>query len=112
MIIYGVSQSSGVERKLQVEMGAHGLVLIFIDHKGGKEQGRIMVPVDDVLVAITEPTPGGATVEGIVPPFGPKMQLSVEVGRNEVLLKAGDASDVAVGLDDFQDALESVITRG
>ena len=35
--------------------------------------------------------------------------------RNEVLLKAsrvsGDGSDVAVGLDDFQDAMEGVIKR-
>jgi hypothetical protein len=43
------------------------------------------------------------------------MLLGVEVRRNEVLLKAsrvsGEGSDVAVGLDDFQDAMEGVIKR-
>ena len=40
----------------------------------------------------------------------------MEVRRNEVWLKAGPALgegvDVAVGLDDFQDALEGAISRG
>lgn len=115
MTVYGISQSSGVERRLQVEMGAHGLVLIIIDHVGGKERERILVQVDDILAAITEAPPGGSTIEGILPPNGPKMQLSVEVRRNEVLLKVSAASregsDVAVGLDDFQDAMEKVVNR-
>jgi hypothetical protein len=115
MTIYGMSQSSGVERKLQVEMGAHGLVLIFIDHVGSHERGRILVPVDDLLAAITDAAAGGCTVDGISPPNGPKMRLHVEVRRNEVLLKASgpaqEWTDVAVGLDDLQDALEGVINR-
>jgi hypothetical protein len=43
------------------------------------------------------------------------MLLDVEVRRNEVLLRAraevGEGTDVAVGLDDFQDALEGAIPR-
>lgn len=116
MTIFGVSQSSGVERRLKVEMGGHGLVLIFIDHAGGTERGRILVPTDELLTAITEAPAGGGTVEGLAPPHGPKMQLHVEVRRNEVLLAASGgaaaATDVAVGLDDLQDALEGVINRG
>jgi hypothetical protein len=116
MTIYGISQSSGVERRLKVEMGAHGLVLIFIDHVGDKERDRILVQVDDLLAAITEPPVDGCTVEGISPPNGPKMLLSVEVRRNEVLLKVSGAAreslDIAVGLDDLQDAMEAVIQRG
>jgi hypothetical protein len=114
MTIYGISQTTGVERKLKVEMGAHGLVLIFVDHKGGQERGRILVQVNDVLTAVTEPVAGGSTVEGIAPPNGPKMLLSVEVRRNELLLKAGpdsDGPDIAVGLDDFQDAMEGAMNR-
>jgi hypothetical protein len=116
MTIYGVSQSSGVERRLKIEMGAHGLVLTFIDHVGGKERQRILVPVDDLLAAITEAPGGGCTVEGISPPNGPKMQLQVEVRRNEVLLQVSalaqqESTDVAVGLDDLQDAMEGVIHR-
>ena len=115
MTIYGVSQSSGAERRLKVERGAHGIVLIFIDHGGGKERARILVLMDDLLAAITEPPAGGCTVEGTFPPNGPKLLLSVEVRRNEVLLKvsagSGEGSDIAVGLDDLQDAMEGVINR-
>ena len=114
MLIYGVSQSSGVERRLLVERGGQGVVLALIDHLGGKECERIMVPADDLLATITDPTPGGSTVVGVSPPQGAKMRLDVEVRRNEVLLRArgesGDGSDVAVGMDDFQDALAGVIT--
>ena len=113
MAIYGISQSSGVQRRLKVERGATGIVLTVIDHVGGQEQSRILVPSEDLLATITDPPPGGTTVEGISPPDGAKMQLDVEVRRNEVLLKArsssGEWTDVAVGLDDFQDAFEQVI---
>lgn len=116
MTIYGISQSSGVERRLNVALGGEGVVLSIIDHVGGKERGRILVQADDLLSTITDAPPGGSAVEGISPPHGAKMQLHIEVRRNEVLFRAhggsGEASDVAVGLDDFQDALEGVITRG
>jgi hypothetical protein len=116
MTIYGISQSSGVERRLKVEMGASGVVFIFIDHAGGTERARILVPVDDLLAAITEAPAGGVTIDGIYPPNGPKMQLHVEVRRNEILLNitagAREPTDLAVGLDDLQDALEGVINPG
>ena len=116
MTIYGVSQSSGVERRLQVEMGARGVVLIFVDHAGGKERERILVPTDDLLGAVTDPPAGGTSIAGVRPPHGPNLRLDVEVRRNEVLLRVSDGTsegvDAAVGLDDFQDALEGVITRG
>jgi hypothetical protein len=115
MTIYGVSQSSGVERRLMIERGGQGVVLTITDHVGGKERERIMVQADNLLATIMDPRPGGSTVEGISPPHGANMVLNVEVRRNEVLLRAragsGDGVDVAVGLDDFQDALEGVITR-
>jgi hypothetical protein len=116
MTIYGLSQSSGVERRLNVERGGQGIVLTFTDHVGGKERERILVQPDNLLATIMDPPPGGSTVEGISPPHGAKMLLDVEVRRNEVLLRAhadlGEGADVAVGLDDFQDALEGVITPG
>jgi hypothetical protein len=115
MKIYGVSQSSGVERRLYVERGHDGVVLIINDHDGNKERERILVHADDLLPAITDPAPGGRTVEGVSPAHGRKMLLQVEVRRNEVWLTArpasGGGADVAVGLDDFQDALEGVINR-
>jgi hypothetical protein len=115
MKIFGVSQSSGVERRLYVERGADGIVLIIKDHDGGKERERILVRADDLLPTITDPAPGGSTVEGVSPAHGWKMLLQVEIRRNEVWLKArpetGEGADVAVGLDDFQDALEGAINR-
>ena len=116
MTIYGVSQTSGVERRLTVERGGQGVVLAISDHLGGKELERILVPADALLAALTEPPAGGSTVNGFAPPHGPAMRLDLEVRRNEVLLRAcgeaGAGADVAVGLDDFQDAMEGVITRG
>jgi hypothetical protein len=115
MTIYGVSQSSGVERRLEIEYVGHGIVLLIRDHKGSVERGRILIETDALLTALTDAPPGGSTVEGVAPPMGPKMLLDVEVRRNEVQLRARDGSaaeaDVAVGLDDFQDALEKVIKR-
>ena len=100
---------------MNVERGVDGVVLVITDHVGGKERERILVQVDDLLATITDPPPGGSTVEGVSPAHGSKMQLGVEVRRNEVWLEArsdsGAGSDVAVGLDDFQDALEGTINR-
>src|SRR5437879_4821056 len=116
MKVYGVSQSSGLERRLFVERGGDGVVLSITDHVGNRERARIMVRADDLLAAITDPQPGGATIEGIAPPHGEKMLLDIEVRRNEVLLAArievGAGADVAVGLDDLQDALEQAISKG
>ena len=108
MKIFGVSQSSGRERSLHVERGADGIVLIIKDLDGSKERERILVPVDDLLSTITDPAPGGRTVEGVSPGHGWKMVLQVEIRKNEVWLKT-EGADLAVGLDDFQDALEVAI---
>ena len=114
MKLFGVSQSSGVERKLYVERGADGIVLAVKEEK--KELERVLVPIDDVLATVTDPAPGGIKVEGVSPAHGWKLLLKVEVRRNEVWLEMGrdglTPADVAVGLDDFQDALETAVNRG
>jgi hypothetical protein len=114
MKLFGVSQSSGVERRLYVERGADGIVLLIKDHDKDRELERILVSADDLLPTITSPSPGGSTVEGASPAHGWKMVLTVEVRRNEVWLSArpetsATATDVAVGLDDFQDALSGAL---
>jgi hypothetical protein len=113
MRIYGVSQSSGVERRLYIEQGGEGVVLTISDHVGNVERERIMVQPDSLLATIIDRAPGGFTIEGRSPPNGPKKLLDVEVHRNEVLLRvraeSEDGCDVAVGLDDFQDALEKAL---
>jgi hypothetical protein len=115
MTIYGISQSSGVERRLKIEFVGHGIVLIILDHKAGTERERILIGTDELLAALADAPASGSTVEGISPPQGAKMLLEVAVRHNEVLLRArtgsAEGTDVAVGLDDFQDALEKVITR-
>lgn len=104
MTIYGISQSTGVERRLHIENTDQGITLIIADHVGNKQRARLLVQADDLLAAVTNPP--GSTIEGIAD--GAKTSLDVRINRNEVLLEAG-AGDVAVGLDDFQDALEKVI---
>jgi hypothetical protein len=113
MRIYGISQSSGVERRLHIEKGAEGVVLIISDHNGNVERARITVQPDSLMASFMDRAPGGVTIEGRSPSHGAKKLLDVEVRRNEVLLtvraESAAESDVAVGLDDFQDALENVI---
>jgi hypothetical protein len=120
MKVFGVSQSSGAERLLYVERGGGGIVLAITESVAGRwgpqeqERARVAVREDDLLPAITDPTPGGAVVEGTSPTHGWKMLLKVEVRRNEVWLSARPATglveeDVADGLDDFQDALDEAI---
>jgi hypothetical protein len=114
MMIYGVSQSSGVERRLKVERGGQGIVLTLIDHADSKERERIMIQAEDLMTALTDPLAGGSKVDGISPPHGEKMQLDLEVRRNEVLLQSRGSSagtDVAVGLDDFLDALGAAVGK-
>src|ERR1022692_308177 len=111
MKIFGVSQTSGVERQLKIERGIDGVVLTLTDSVGARERGWISVPGDSLVAALMDPSAGGATIEGIRQPRGDKMTLDIEVRRNEVWLSVhpGDAADIAVGLDDLQDALEGVI---
>jgi hypothetical protein len=112
MTIHGLSQSTGAERLLEVEGAGAGVLLIICDPVGGTEWERIVVPADGLLSAILGRTPGPATIEG-TPPGGAQRLLDVEVRRNEVLLRVRAGSDagwdVAVGLDDFQDALERAV---
>lgn len=115
MTIYGVSQSTGVERRLMVDKVTEGVVLTIIDHRGRKEQGRISLAADDLVAAVTDAAARTTPIKGLPSPNGVKWQLVVEVRRNEVWLTmssdAGDATDIAVGFDDLQDALEGVISH-
>jgi hypothetical protein len=103
-----------VERRLHLEQGDEGIVLTISDHIGNVVRDRIMVQPSCLMATLIDQTGGGATIEGSAPPHGAKKMLDVEVRRNEVLLRVraesdSGSSDVAVGLDDFQDALEKTI---
>lgn len=113
MVIYGLSQSSGVERRLEIDRSGPCISLGIYDHASGMEQDRVFVLPDDLMAAIINRPEGGSTIEDAAQAEGTRKHLDVEVRRNEVLLKTrGDREwDVAVGLDDFQDALEGVASR-
>ena len=70
----------------------------------------------DFVNALMKPALGGSTAEGISHAEGEKTLLDIDVRRNEVQLvirsSSGPQGDVAVGLDDLQDALEGVINPG
>ena len=111
MVIYGVSQTSGVERQLKFDRAGAGVIMTISDHKGGAEQERIVVLAEDIMnVLVGEP--GSHSLEGESPQYGTKKTLDMEIRRNEIWLRSHDAAtegcDIAVGLDDFQDALEKV----
>lgn len=113
MAIDGVSQSSGVERIVDVTRSGEGVQIAFRDRKGNVELERIVLPSDDLLRILTEKPTGLHTIDG-KSSSGKPLMLNIEVKRNEVLLVARAESvegcDAAVGLDDLTDALESVIS--
>jgi hypothetical protein len=98
---------------LYIEKGGEGVVLTISDHVGNVERERIMVQPDSLLASVMDRAPGGVTIEGRNPSEGTKKLLEIEVRGNEVLLRVQAelerVCDVAVGLDDFQDALETVV---
>lgn len=116
MLIYGVSQSTGEERKLKFDRAGAGVLLTIMDLPGDVERERIIVFTEDIMSNLMTPQPGGTAIDGEAPDSGVKKQLDMEIRRNEVWLRAHagaeEGCDVAVGLDDFQDALESVVAAG
>lgn len=113
MVVYGLSQSSGVERRLEIGRSGQGVLLRISDHEGSIERDRLVVPAEGLMAAVVNRPEGGTTVEGEA---GSGRRVKVEVRGNEVQLRTlGDADggcDVAVGLDDFQDALEAAAGEG
>ena len=79
MKIYGISQSSGVERQLKIERGLDGVSLTLTDTVGLHERGWIIVSVENLVAAIMDPPAGGFTLEGARQARGERMTLNVEV---------------------------------
>ncbi len=113
MAIDGVSQSTGVERVLEVARADTGVLFVIRDRVGNVERERIILQADDLLAILEDRGVGRRTLTGRSAKPDEPRQLDVEVGRNEILLWTHESSngegDVAVGLDDFQDALEPLI---
>ena len=115
MRIHGLSQSTGVERMLGVDH-ADGGVLLSIFDSGGAELAGVVIPSAELLSAIVDRQDGGSRIEGMSPVGRGALWLDLEIRGNEVWLRTHAESeqgpDVAVGLDDLQDALEGAVADG
>ncbi len=114
MLIYGLSQTSGIERTLDVQRTEAGVRLQARDAKGGGGDRDIIVVSPDALVSALIDRPAElTTLEGESADREPRQRLDVAVRGNEVTLavrtETGHGWDIAVGFDDFQDALGSAL---
>jgi len=98
MVIDGVSQTTGIERVVEVGAADAGVLLAIRDRKLGSELGRVVVPAEALMGVLTEQPKGVQRVSA----------LEIEVRRNEVWLALG-GPDAAVGLDDLLDAVAVVL---
>jgi hypothetical protein len=94
MIIDGISQTTGLERVVEIGASSAGVLLAIRDRKLGIELGRTVVPADALMSVLSEQPKGLQRVSA----------LEIEVRKNEVWLALG-GPDAAVGLDDLLDAV-------
>jgi hypothetical protein len=102
MVIDGVSQSTGIERLVEIDAAEAGVRIVIRDRKLGAELGDVTVPADALMGVLTEQPKGSQTIAG------DGRALEVEVRRNEVWLVIG-GPDAAVGLDDLMDAVAGAL---
>jgi hypothetical protein len=103
MKIDGVSQTTGVERVLELSQDKRGLLLSIIDRVGGPPPARIVVKASALTAVLVDRPEGPQTLVGMSS-TGVVQPMTVEVRGNEVMLTVGRA-DAAVGLDDLMDAV-------
>ncbi len=64
MVIDGVSQSTGIERLVEVAAAAAGVRVAIRDRKLGTELGCVTVPTDELMTVLTEQPTGSRTIGG------------------------------------------------
>jgi hypothetical protein len=110
MTIYGLSQTTGIERTLEVEKTPTGVLLHSRDEEAYKDLDRIVVEAESLLTALIDRPAERTTVNGVSTDGEARKLLDITVKGNEVMLwvrtETGNDWDIAVGFDDFQDALE------
>lgn len=110
MMIYGLSPTTGAERTLDVQSTPGGLLLHSRDPESFRDIDRIVVASDELLSAVIDRPAEQTTIRGVVPDGEASRRLDIRVRGNEVVVsvqtETGNAWDIAVGFDDFQDALE------
>jgi hypothetical protein len=101
MKIYGVSQTNGAERVVDLSPSPSGLLIVFNDNMGHTAE-RIVIDPTPLITVLTDRPEGVKTIVG---KSGNEARgIKIEVRKNEVLLTLGRI-DAAVGLDDLMDAL-------
>ena len=100
-MIDGVSQSTGIERLVEISAAEAGIRLGIRDRKLGTELSHVTVHAAQLMCILSEQPKGPQTLTG-----GGRT-LEMEVRRNEVWLTIG-GPDAAVGLDDLIDAVAGV----
>ena len=104
-IIEAVSQSTGVERKVEVTAAPEGVRVTIRDGRKGAVLTYVTAPADELMTVLSEQPEGPTAITGDTD--GAVRILAVEVRRNEVWLTIGGI-DAAVGLDDLMDALAAL----
>ena len=98
MMIDGISQTTGIERVVEIGAAESGVQLAIRDRKLGSELARVIVPAEELMAVLTEQPKGVQRLS----------TLEIEVRRNEVWLTLG-GPDAAVGLDDLLDAVAGAL---
>jgi hypothetical protein len=111
MTIYGLSPTTGAERTLDIEATGAGLLLHSRDPESYQDIDRIVVEPGELLSAVIDRPAEQTRISGVTAAAGEaSRRLDITVRGNEVVLtvqtETGNGWDIAVGFDDFQDALE------
>jgi hypothetical protein len=110
MTIYGLAPTTGAERTLDVEPTAAGVRLHARDGESYRNSDTIVVPADALLTALIDRPTERTTIRSVSADGEARKLLDITVRGNEVVLwvrtETGNAWDIAVGFDDFQDAME------
>jgi hypothetical protein len=107
-MIEAVSQSTGVERKVEVTAAPEGVRVTIRDGRKGTVLTYVTAPTDELMTVLSDQPEGPTAITGDT--AGAARVLAVEVRRNEVWLAVGGV-DAAVGLDDLMDALAALPSR-
>jgi hypothetical protein len=109
MTIYGLSQTTGAERTLDVGRTAAGVRLRSSDGTSDLDGDAIQVDGGALIAALIDRPADRTTIRGTDAAGAAPKLLDVAVRGNEVQLwvrtEPGTGWDVAVGLDDFHDVL-------
>ena len=104
-MLEAVSQSTGVERRVEVATAPDGVRVAIRDGRKGTVLAFVTAPADALMTVLSEQPEGPTGIQADT--AGVARVLGVEVRRNEVWLAVGGV-DAAVGLDDLMDALAAL----